>query len=99
LKVAEILHEAGAPAGIYNVVQGMGEVGHALISDPRVDKVSLTGSVPTGRKGYATAADGMRHVTMELGGKSPIVIFEDADLEDAVGKSVPTARACLCNQV
>jgi betaine-aldehyde dehydrogenase len=88
LKVAEILHEAGAPAGIYNVVQGMGEVGHALISDPRVDKVSLTGSVPTGRKVYATAADGMRHVTMELGGKSPIVIFDDADLEDAVGGAI-----------
>ena len=46
LKVAEILHEAGLPAGLYNVIQGMGEVGASLISDPRVDKVSLTGSVP-----------------------------------------------------
>lgn len=88
LKVAEILHEAGAPAGICNVIQGMGEVGHALITDPRVDKVSLTGSVPTGRKVYAAAAEGIRHVTMELGGKSPIVIFEDADLEDAVGGAI-----------
>ena len=88
LKVAEILFEAGAPAGIYNVVQGMGEVGHALITDPRVDKVSLTGSVPTGRKVYAAAAEGIRHVTMELGGKSPIVIFDDADLEDAVGGAI-----------
>lgn len=88
LKVAEILHEAGAPAGIYNVIQGMGEVGHALITDPRVDKVSLTGSVPTGRKVYAAAAEGIRHVTMELGGKSPIVIFDDADLEDAVGGAI-----------
>lgn len=84
LKVAEILYEAGAPAGIYNVVQGMGDVGAALITDPRVDKVSLTGSVPTGRKVYAAAAQGIRHVTMELGGKSPIVIFDDATLEDAV---------------
>jgi betaine-aldehyde dehydrogenase len=88
LKVAEILHEAGAPAGIYNVIQGMGEVGHTLITDPRVDKVSLTGSVPTGRKVYAAAAEGIRHVTMELGGKSPIVIFDDADLEDAVGGAI-----------
>ena len=50
LKIAEILMEAGAPAGIYNVVQGYGDVGAALVADPRVDKVSLTGSVPTGRK-------------------------------------------------
>ena len=88
LKVAEILHEAGAPAGIYNVIQGLGDVGAALVTDPRVDKVSLTGSVPTGRKVYAAAAEGIRHVTMELGGKSPIVIFDDADLEDAVGGAI-----------
>ena len=88
LKVAEILHEAGAPAGIYNVIQGMGDVGHALITDPRVAKVSLTGSVPTGRKVYAAAAEGIRHVTMELGGKSPMVIFDDADLEDAVSGAI-----------
>ncbi|PVA06565.1 betaine-aldehyde dehydrogenase [Thalassorhabdomicrobium marinisediminis] len=88
LKVAEILHEAGAPAGIYNVVQGMGEVGQALITDPRVNKVSLTGSVPTGRKVYAAAAEGIRHVTMELGGKSPLVIFDDANLEDAVSGAI-----------
>ena len=85
LKVAEILCEAGLPAGLYNVVQGLGEVGASLVSDPRVDKVSLTGSVPTGQKVYAQAAAGLRHVTMELGGKSPIVIFDDADLEAAVG--------------
>ena len=88
LKIAEILHEAGAPAGIYNVIQGLGEVGHGLITDPRVAKVSLTGSVPTGRKVYAAAAEGIRHVTMELGGKSPVVIFDDADLEDAVGGAI-----------
>ena len=88
LKVAEILVEAGAPAGLYNVVQGMGAVGAALVTDPRVDKVSLTGSVPTGRKVYAAAAAGMRHVTMELGGKSPLVIFDDADLENAVSGAI-----------
>ncbi len=85
LKLAEILIEAGAPAGLFNVVQGMGEVGAALAGHEGVAKVSLTGSVPTGRKVYATAAGGMRHVTMELGGKSPLIVFEDADLEDAIG--------------
>ncbi|MEP6020827.1 MAG: betaine-aldehyde dehydrogenase [Paracoccaceae bacterium] len=88
LKVAEILHEAGLPAGLYNVIQGMGEVGASLISDPRVDKVSLTGSVPTGRKVYAAAAEGIRHVTMELGGKSPMIVFDDADLENAVSGAI-----------
>jgi betaine-aldehyde dehydrogenase len=88
LKVAEILHEAGLPAGLYNVVQGLGGVGASLIADSRVDKVSLTGSVPTGRKVYAAAAEGMKHVTMELGGKSPLVIFDDADLENAVGGAI-----------
>ena len=88
LKVAEILVEAGLPAGLYNVVQGMGEVGGALVNDPRVDKVSLTGSVPTGKKVYAAAAAGMKHVTMELGGKSPLIVFEDADIENAVGGAI-----------
>ena len=88
LKVAEILHEAGAPAGVYNVIQGYGPVGAALINDGRVDKVSLTGSVPTGKKVYAAAAEGIRHVTMELGGKSPLVIFDDADIENAVSGAI-----------
>ncbi|MGB5558275.1 MAG: betaine-aldehyde dehydrogenase [Paracoccaceae bacterium] len=85
LKIAEILVEAGAPKGLYNVVQGLGPVGAALTTHSGVAKVSLTGSVPTGRKVYAAAADGLRHVTMELGGKSPLIIFDDADVEDAVG--------------
>ncbi len=88
LKVAEILHEAGLPAGLYNVVQGLGDVGASLVNDPRVDKVSLTGSVPTGKKVYAAAASGMKHVTMELGGKSPLIIFDDADIENAVGGAI-----------
>mgnify|MGYP001817227708 FL=1 len=88
LRVAEILSEAGLPDGIYNVVQGRGAVGAKLIGDDRVAKVSLTGSVPTGRKVYAAAAAGMRHVTMELGGKSPLVIFADADIEKAVSGAI-----------
>ncbi|HBV55107.1 MAG TPA: betaine-aldehyde dehydrogenase, partial [Rhodobacteraceae bacterium] len=88
LALAEILHEAGLPAGVYNVIQGMGMVGAALVTDPRVAKVSLTGSVPTGKKVYAAAAAEMKHVTMELGGKSPLVIFDDSDLENAVGGAI-----------
>ncbi|UWR07004.1 betaine-aldehyde dehydrogenase [Ruegeria sp. B32] len=88
LKVAEILIEAGSPKGIYNVVQGYGDVGAALVTDPRVAKVSLTGSVPTGRKVYAAAAEGMKHVTMELGGKSPLIVFDDADIENAVSGAI-----------
>ncbi|MDY6857744.1 MAG: betaine-aldehyde dehydrogenase [Pseudomonadota bacterium] len=88
LRIAEILIEAGAPAGLFNVVQGLGDVGAALATDPGVDKVSLTGSVPTGRKVYAAAAAGLKHVTMELGGKSPLIVFDDADLDDAVGGAI-----------
>ncbi|KFE36839.1 betaine-aldehyde dehydrogenase [Thioclava atlantica] len=88
LRLAEIFIEAGMPAGVFNVVQGFGPVGAALSSDPRIAKVSLTGSVPTGRKVYQAAAAGMKHVTMELGGKSPLIVFEDADLESAIGAAM-----------
>ena len=88
LQLAEIFIEAGLPAGLFNVVQGRAAVGSALVSDARVAKVSLTGSVPTGQKVYALAAAGVRHVTMELGGKSPILVFDDASVEDAVGAAM-----------
>ncbi|MDV7270264.1 betaine-aldehyde dehydrogenase [Thioclava sp. A2] len=88
LKLAEIFIEAGMPAGVFNVVQGFGAVGAALATDPRVAKVSLTGSVPTGARVYAAAAAGMKHVTMELGGKSPLIIFDDASIEDAIGAAM-----------
>ncbi|MEL6297184.1 MAG: betaine-aldehyde dehydrogenase [Pseudomonadota bacterium] len=88
LKVAEILSEAGLPDGVFNVIQGRGEVGAHLATHDDVAKVSLTGSVPTGRKVYAAAADGLKHVTMELGGKSPLIVFEDADIENAIGGAI-----------
>lgn len=88
LKLAEIFTQAGLPAGLFNVVQGMGAVGAALVADTRVAKVSLTGSVPTGQKVYAAAASGIRNVTMELGGKSPLIVFDDADLDSAVGAAM-----------
>lgn len=88
LKLASIFIEAGMPAGLFNVVQGHGAVGAALATDSRVAKVSLTGSVPTGRRVYQAAAAGMKHVTMELGGKSPLIVFADADLDSAVGAAM-----------
>ncbi|AQS48719.1 MULTISPECIES: betaine-aldehyde dehydrogenase [Thioclava] len=88
LKLAEIFIEAGMPAGIFNVVQGFGPVGAALSTDPRIAKVSLTGSVPTGQKVYQAASAGMKHVTMELGGKSPMIVFDDADIESAIGAAM-----------
>ncbi|MRX50024.1 betaine-aldehyde dehydrogenase [Paracoccus sp. S-4012] len=88
LKLAEILTEAGAPPGIFQVLNGGRELGAALIGDARVAKVSLTGSVATGLSVYAAAASGMRHVTMELGGKSPLIVFDDASIEDAVGAAI-----------
>ncbi|PWW02124.1 betaine aldehyde dehydrogenase [Hoeflea marina] len=85
LLLAEILTEAGLPDGVYNVVQGFGDVGGQLAGHPGIAKVSLTGSVPTGARVMAAAAPLIRPVTMELGGKSPILVFDDADLESAIG--------------
>jgi betaine-aldehyde dehydrogenase len=85
LKIAEIFIEAGVPKGVFNVVQGDRTTGPLLVNHKDVAKVSLTGSVPTGRKVYEAAASGLRHVTMELGGKSPLIVFDDASLEDAIG--------------
>ena len=85
LALAEVYAEAGLPAGLFNVVQGYGDVGTALVSHPAVAKVSLTGSVPTGRKVMGLAGSLMKHATMELGGKSPLIVFDDADLENAIG--------------
>ncbi|MFK4824127.1 betaine-aldehyde dehydrogenase [Paenochrobactrum sp. BZR 588] len=85
LALAEIYHEAGLPAGLFNVVQGFGDVGAALIEHPTTAKVSLTGSVPTGRKIMAQAGAHLKHATMELGGKSPLIVFDDADIENAIG--------------
>ena len=81
LKLAEILQDAGLPDGVFNVVQGAGPTGAALVSHPLVRKVSLTGSVATGRRVQASA--GLKPVTLELGGKSPLMIFDDADLDRA----------------
>ncbi len=88
LALAGVLQEAGLPPGLFNVVQGQGDVGAALTTDHRVDKVSLTGSVPTGRKVYAAAGGALKAATMELGGKSPLIVFPDAELDNAVGAAM-----------
>ena len=99
LILAEILTDAGLPDGLFNVIQGMGEVGAALTTHPEIDKVSLTGSVPTGARVMASAAESLKLVTLELGGKSPLIIFDDADLENAVsgallGNFYSTGQVC-----
>ncbi|PSJ61385.1 betaine-aldehyde dehydrogenase [Pseudaminobacter soli (ex Li et al. 2025)] len=85
LALAEIYTEAGLPDGLFNVVQGYGDVGGALVDHDVVAKVSVTGSVPTGRKVMSLAGSKLKHATMELGGKSPLIVFDDADLENAIG--------------
>ena len=84
MKLAEIFTEAGLPDGVFNVVQGFAETGRLLTRHPDIAKVSLTGEVGTGKAVMADAAATLKHVTLELGGKSPLIVFEDADLDDAV---------------
>jgi len=84
VKLAEIYLEAGVPPGVFNVLQGRGTTGALLAAHPDVAKVSVTGSIPTGKRVMASAASTLKRVTMELGGKSPLIVFEDADFEQAV---------------
>ena len=83
--VAEAFHEAGLPAGVCNIVNGRGDVvGAELSRNPDVAKISFTGSTATGRSILRSAADTFKRVTLELGGKSPMVIMDDADFEAAI---------------
>lgn len=84
LKLAEIYIEAGMPPGVFNVVQGDYRVGQYLTRHPRVAKVSFTGESGTGKKIMSDAAGTLKEITLELGGKSPLIIFNDADLNNAV---------------
>ncbi|MDV2078064.1 betaine-aldehyde dehydrogenase [Marinobacter xestospongiae] len=88
LKLAEIFIEAGVPAGVFNVIQGDGAVGAWLTNEPAIAKVSFTGEVGTGKKVMAASAAALKDVTMELGGKSPLIVFDDADLDDAVSAAM-----------
>ncbi|MGV6874766.1 aldehyde dehydrogenase [Pseudochelatococcus sp. B33] len=101
LEFVKLVEEAGAPNGLVNVVTGFGdEVGVPLVDHPKVAKVAFTGSDATGRKIYALAAQTMKHVTMELGGKSPNIVFADADLDEAVNGAISgifaaTGQTCI----
>ncbi len=87
--LADIAVEAGLPAGVLNVVQGYGsEIGDALTSHPDVRRISFTGSVPTARRIAASAAPHLTPLSLELGGKSPLLVFADADLDLAVDLAV-----------
>ncbi|MBA5800263.1 aldehyde dehydrogenase family protein [Rhizobium changzhiense] len=85
LELAAVADEAGLPAGVLNIVTGAGSIaGQAIIDHKQVDKLAFTGSGPVGSKIMAAAARDIKRVSLELGGKSPFVVFEDADIDEAV---------------
>jgi betaine-aldehyde dehydrogenase len=85
VKLQEVLLEAGLPAGIFQVVQGFAETGRLLTRHAAIRKVSLTGEVGTGKAVMTDAAQTLKSVTLELGGKSPLIVFDDAKLDNAIG--------------
>lgn len=101
IEFAELFDEAGFPPGVFNVVTGFGkEVGSPLVDHPLVAKIAFTGSDATGRYIAAQASKNLKHVSLELGGKSPNIVFEDADLDQAVfgaisGIFAATGQTCI----
>lgn len=88
VELAKIFIEAGMPAGVFNVVHGAGDVGQWLTSHSDIEKVSFTGEVGTGQKVMQSAASNLKEVTMELGGKSPLIVFDDAEISEAVSAAM-----------
>ncbi len=89
LALAEILHEVGVPDGVVNIITGYGETtGAALINHPAIDKIAFTGSTEVGKIVMRAAAEGIKRVSLELGGKSPNIVFDDVDIESVVDRSV-----------
>ncbi len=82
-RMADIFHDSGLPEGVLNLVFGDGEVGQVIVRDSRVDKISFTGSISTGQKVYTQCAESLKRISLELGGKSPLMIFDDVDLDHA----------------
>jgi acyl-CoA reductase-like NAD-dependent aldehyde dehydrogenase len=101
VRLGELLIEAGLPAGVINIVTGLGHLaGSAMAEHPGIDKISFTGSTATGRKILAASIPNLKRVTLELGGKSPNIVFDDADLDRAVAASLVgfvaiTGQVCL----
>jgi phenylacetaldehyde dehydrogenase len=86
LRLADLVNEAGLPAGVLNVITGMGEsVGDRLVRHPDVDKVAFTGSTEVGKIINKAATDGLKRVTLELGGKSPVIVLPDVDVDATAG--------------
>ncbi|NVK72201.1 MAG: betaine-aldehyde dehydrogenase [Oceanospirillaceae bacterium] len=88
LKLAEIFTEAGLPDGVFNVIQGDARTGQLITNHPDIDKVSFTGEVGTGKKVMAASSQSLKQVTMELGGKSPMIIFPDMPVDQAVSAAM-----------
>lgn len=85
LYLAKLIKEAGIPAGVVNIVNGLGKsAGAAIANHLGIDKIAFTGSTTTGKAIMRAAATNLKKITLETGGKSPLIIFEDADLEQAV---------------
>ncbi len=85
IRIGELALEAGMPPGVFNVLPGKGSIaGEALVKHPGVDKISFTGSTEVGQHLMRTAADTVKKLTLELGGKSPNIVFADADLDAAL---------------
>ncbi|MDO5512702.1 aldehyde dehydrogenase [Corynebacterium sp.] len=101
----ELVDSIGLPPGVFNMVGGTGsEVGQSLVEHPDVDLISMTGSVPTGKKIMASAAANLTRVNLELGGKAPAIVLADADLDlaaDAIWNSrvINTGQVCNCAEV
>jgi betaine-aldehyde dehydrogenase len=91
LMFAKLIKEAGIPDGVVNIISGSNETGQALVEHPDVRMVSLTGSTATGRKIMKTAADTLKRVHLELGGKAPFIVFDDADPEYVAAKAALAA--------
>jgi betaine-aldehyde dehydrogenase len=88
VKLQEILLEAGLPSGVFQVVQGFADTGRLITRHPDIRKVSLTGEVGTGKAVMSDAAQTLKSVTLELGGKSPLIVFDDAKLDNAVAAAL-----------
>src|SRR4029077_14719761 len=84
VNLSEIYRDAGLPEGLFQVVQGYGQTGQLLTRHRGIRKISLTGEVSTGKAVMADCASTLKHVTLELGGKSPLIVFGDAHLDNAV---------------
>ncbi len=101
LAIAEVFHEAGFPPGVFNVITGSGQVvGDALVKSPLVDMVSMTGGTETGEQIIRSSADTIKKIALELGGKSPHIIFDDVDLDDAAkwavfGFTLNSGQVCV----